>query len=42
MEQEQRYLSFLSDVTMYQLQDDQLRLETADGRALVFAVREER
>ena len=37
MEQEQRYLEWLQDVTAYGLDDDELRLETADGRALVFS-----
>lgn len=38
MEQEQRYLSFLRDVTVYRIYGSQLWLETDDGRALVFAV----
>jgi heat shock protein HslJ len=37
MEQEQRYLSTLRDVTAYRLHDNQLWLETEDGRAVVYA-----
>jgi heat shock protein HslJ len=37
MEQEQRYLHFLRDVVTYRVHDNQLWLETGDGRALVFA-----
>jgi len=40
MEQEQRYLSFLKDVTIYRIDRNQLRLETGDGRALLFAAQE--
>jgi heat shock protein HslJ len=36
MEQESRYLEQLSQVTSYRIQGDELRLETADGAALVF------
>jgi heat shock protein HslJ len=36
MEQEQRYLSFLGDVTGYSVVGEQLWLETDGGRALVF------
>ena len=36
MEQEQRYLGFLEDVTSYGIYDRELRLKTGDGRALVF------
>jgi len=38
MEQEQRYLGFLKDVTVYRIDDNQLSLETGEGRALVFTV----
>jgi heat shock protein HslJ len=40
MEQEQRYLDFLEDVTVYRIKGNQLRLETGDGRALVFTAQE--
>ena len=40
MEQEQRYLSFLQDVTVYHIYGGQLWLETGDGHALVFAAQE--
>jgi len=40
MEQEQRYLGFLKDVTAYRIVGNQLRLETGDGRALVFTAQE--
>lgn len=36
MQQEQRYLDVLQAITMYHLDNNQLRLETEDGRALVF------
>jgi heat shock protein HslJ len=36
MEQEQRYLGALKDVTAYRIDGSQLWLETGDGRALVF------
>lgn len=39
MEQEQRYLGFLRDVTVYRIHGDQLWLETGDGQGLVFAAR---
>jgi heat shock protein HslJ len=39
MEQEQRYLGFLRDVTVYRIHGSQLWLETGDGRALVFTVK---
>lgn len=38
MAQEQRYLSFLEDVTGYRIYGSQLWLVTGDGRTLVFAV----
>jgi heat shock protein HslJ len=38
MEQESRYLSLLQDVSVYHVYGGRLWLETADGRALVFAV----
>ena len=38
MEQEQRYLGFLADVTACRIYGSQLWLETGDGRALVFTV----
>jgi len=40
MEQEQRYLGFLGDITTYHINGNQLRLETGDGRALVFTAQE--
>jgi heat shock protein HslJ len=40
MEQEQRYLSWLVDITTVAIQGHQLWLETGDGRALVFTVQE--
>ena len=40
MEQEQRYLGFLEDVTDYRIYGSQLWLETGDGRALVFTAQE--
>jgi heat shock protein HslJ len=40
MEQEQCYLGFLGDVTVYRIVGSQLRLETGDGRALVFTAQE--
>ena len=40
MEQEQRYLGALKDVTAYRIDGSQLWLETDDGRALVFAAQE--
>jgi len=40
MEQEQRYLGFLEDVTVYRINGNQLRLETGDGRAWVFTAQE--
>jgi len=40
MEQEQRYLGFLEDVTAYHINGNQLRLETGDGRVLVFIAQE--
>jgi heat shock protein HslJ len=40
MEQEQRYLGFLKDVTAYRIVGNQLWLETGDGRALVFTAQE--
>ena len=40
MEQEQRYLGFLEDVTVYSIVGNQLWLETGDGRALVFTAQE--
>ena len=36
MEQEQRYLGLLEDVTVYRIYGSQIWLETGDGRALVF------
>ncbi len=35
-EQEQRYIGLLETVRLYRLDDDELRLETRDGRELVF------
>ena len=40
MEQEQHYLGFLKDVTIYRIYGRQLWLETDDGRALVFTAQE--
>ncbi len=40
MEQEQSYLGFLKDVTIYRIYGHQLWLETGDGRALVFTAQE--
>jgi heat shock protein HslJ len=40
MEQEQRYLGFLGDITTYHINGNQLRLETGAGRALVFTAQE--
>ena len=40
MEQEQRYLGLLGDVTVYRTYGSQLWLETDDGRALVFTAQE--
>jgi heat shock protein HslJ len=40
MEQEQRYVDYLGDVTTYAIDGRQLWLETGDGRALVFAAQE--
>jgi len=40
MEQEQRYLGFLGNITTYHINGNQLRLETGDGRALVFTAQE--
>lgn len=40
MEQEQRYLGFLEDVTVYRIYGSQLWLEMGDGRALVFTAQE--
>jgi len=40
MEQEQSYLGFLKDVTVYRIYGRQLWLETDDGRALVFTAQE--
>ena len=40
MEQEQRYLGFLKDVTAHRIYGSQLWLETGDGRALVFTAQE--
>lgn len=40
MDQEQRYLSILKDVITYHVYGRQLWLETADGRALVFATQD--
>ena len=37
MDLEQQYLSTLRDVTAYRIQDNQLWLETDDGRAVVYA-----
>ena len=37
MEQERRYLSFLEDARNYYPENDRLRLETGDGRKLVFS-----
>lgn len=39
MEQESRYLGLLQDVSVYHVYGGRLWLETADGRALVFAVK---
>ncbi len=36
MEQEQRYLGLLGDVTVHRIYGSHLWLETGDGRALVF------
>ncbi|MDY6877729.1 MAG: META domain-containing protein [Chloroflexota bacterium] len=40
MEQEQRYLGFLEDVTVYRIYGSHLWLETGAGRALVFTAQE--
>jgi heat shock protein HslJ len=40
MEQEQRYLGCLEDVSGYTIAGRQLRLDTADGRALLFTAKE--
>lgn len=40
MEQEQRYLGLLRDVTVYRTYGSQLWLETDDGRALIFTAQE--
>jgi heat shock protein HslJ len=40
MEQEQRYLSWLADITTAAVQGHRLWLETGDGRALVFTAQE--
>jgi heat shock protein HslJ len=40
MEQEQRYLGFLKDVTIHRIYGSQLWLETGDGGILVFNVQE--
>ncbi len=42
MEQEQRYLNFLGDVTAYRIHGNQLWLETSDGRALISTAPERR
>ncbi|MFC2030481.1 hypothetical protein ACFLWA_07130, partial [Chloroflexota bacterium] len=38
LEQQQRYLGTLGNVSSYRIQYNQLWLETDDGRALVFGV----
>ena len=40
MEQEQRYLAYLEEVSTYTIVGSQLRLDTGDGRALLFTGRE--
>jgi heat shock protein HslJ len=40
MKQEQKFLEWLAETTIYRIEGDNLFLETADGRVLNFAVDE--